>query len=597
MDGFIKTGFVIGLLALYISVNLWVLKYALESLFPPRDGGIVYPFNLIGSPDAPPEAGGALAGMLVARLANIDEELEAASRALERARGAVAPMSRAADVVAARSLPLPDRVFEPLDISLVIGGVEASGFISRIHRGLSRHGANHFTVMIESGKATVAGNGPVMGARSLLIEGVDASNSAIVEAIAYSLVRRNFAERFPNVLALEGWQQFRDLLKLLRDLAATAEQEAHGGNVAVRYAEHGKQIGAITRTVDWDALHRIEAEIALKAGDDAAALVAYRRERARLAQGDRRIVEIDQETAALERKIRLQATAQESVARTAAAHSRGDNASERADLLRATPAGQAVLNAIGGPPPALSAAPPVIAIVGGPPHAVDRGPDDILLDGAAAPADTGDMASYVSTLAQTARLELPEARFLFDGEPFDSSRPAGMLRAIGRLAERRPAVLLFAFGPLRDDAVVAALDHLAAAGTVVVVAGAHPDRAMVKQAAAAPLLPAASVIVADPVEPDGRQAWFSSQSPGAVNAPGVNIPAFPTETNRIDVRSGAAYAAALVAAVAARLKAERPGIAPADVAEALRLTARPASDDAVPVVDRNAALARVTAGL
>lgn len=581
MDPVLKMGAVAAGTVALLALNFWFVRWTVDSYRQRSLPASMAPLRLSGVADADGKAGAAMANLLIGRLgslrAEIGDTLAQLDQPVSAPAGQLLPQDLGASSRATR-LEVPTGLLAPLDIDMSIAGVEVGGIFKWVHDAVASDDALHLTVDMANGMALVSGvwNG---GRDSLWLEvkgepsDKPVPNRQLIDAMAFALAKRQLEGTVPELASLR-LEDFRTLVTTLRSIAELERQSRLGAADTAAFGPLHQQLSTLMaeRAPNWRALVQLSARVAERAGklDEAEAL--YQRLLALKDLSARDKARIESVLAAID-------------VRQAQASPPG-----RAPAAAAAPAG------VGWPLAALGATQLQargegvrIAVVGGlPPAEMLRSiRAEVLGDRRA--SRTPEMAEYVSTLVQTARLLAPDATYVF--APMDGADGAvssrSLLAAVDRMAAARPQVLLMAFGPLEGSALQAGFRALAKAGTVIVTAAGNEGEAL--QSSLGPELDA-QVLVSSAVDPGGRPAAFSSQGPLSIWAPGVDIP-MRLGSGGPEARSGTAYSAALTAAAAALLREREPTFDPKAVRDRLLATSAPLSASGPKVIRVDRALA------
>lgn len=572
-----------------LTINLWFARAAYNAFVgnPPL---VIAPFQIIGKDDAGGKIGATLAGMLLARLARITQEMDASTRSLQAAarerRGQA--QIQTLDLPDPAPLSVPERLFAPLDLKMTVGGVEVGGLISWLHGKLSRDSLLQISIQYDGDRVIAVSHAAGDVGHSLWIE-TKGGNDETVAAIAYALTHRQFAERVPEVEALTP-AEFRTLLSTIHRAAELDRQVAHGRSAPKAYAEILPNLEALLdRAPRWSALLRLTAEMAENAGESGRALALYRKEMEGQEASDPRRADV---AARIERLTQLIAA---TTPKPGTAAVPGPTTAPVADRVGFP------LALLGVTSREMRGTPPLIAVVGGVPPAGTLPADRFAVvadsygqSGAAAGTADGDdmMTEYTLTVVQTVELVAPRARFVF--APVRSSRgtsaSADILRAMELAVRARPNILLVTLGPIEGAVFEQALRNFVNAGVLVVLAaGNQGDRPV--PLASSPVFKTLMAVAASAA--DGSPAKFTQQAPDIFWAPGEHIPV-QTRAGEREARAGTTYAAALAAGVAARVLAEHPNLGVPRLIDTLRETSEPVKSGGPKLLNLEKALARLS---
>lgn len=572
-----------------LTINLWFARAAYNAFVgnPPL---VIAPFQIIGKDDAGGKIGATLAGMLLARLSRITQEMDASTRSLQAARERRGQAQiQTLDLPDPAPLSVSERLFAPLDLKMTVGGVEVGGLISWIHGKLSRDSLLQISIQYDGDRVIAVSHAAGDVDHSLWIE-TKGGNDETVAAIAYALTHRQFARRVPEVEALTP-AEFRSLLSTIHRAAELDRQVAHGRSASKAYAELLPNLEALLdKAPRWSALLGLTAELAENAGEPAKARTLYRKEMEGQDGSDARRADV---AARIERLSQLIAATTPTPGAAAAVP--GPAAALTADRVGFP------LTLLGVTSREMRGTPPLIAVVGGIPPAGTLPADRFTVvgdspsqSGAAAGTADGDdmMTEYTLTVVQTVELVAPKARFVF--APVRSSRgtstSADILRAMNLAVGARPNILLVTLGPLEGAIFEQALQHFVDAGVLVVLAaGNQPERPV--PLAGSPVFKTLMAVAASDAE--GGPAKFTQRGTDVFWAPGEKIPVQP-RAGKTEARAGTTYAAALAAGVAARVLAEHPKLGVPRLIDTLRETAVPVKPGGPKLLNLDKALARLS---
>ena len=575
--------------------NVWLLRTAAGYAFG-KTADVLLPFRVVGRDDPDGKLGASLAQMLIGRVGRIRQEMEASAQALEDARAAYqAPGIRPLNDSRYQVVAIPEQVFQPLDVKLSLGGVEVGGVLSWLHAWSATDHAMRLSVEYLEDRAIVAGASGRDNSAILYLEVPYTKNHEIVGAIAYSITQEQLARRIPEVSALEV-KDFETLLRTLREAAQLNKQAALGAELDQSYEALIKKMEELTKKMPrWAALSRVAAQMAENANDPAHALDFYRRELAALDRGDKtrklvqaRIEELEQHAVA---KVHGLTPVQSPTLPSSAAQ---DKVLAR---LASTESAQEMLKVLGvdelGMPAEIS-----VAVLGGVPTLglLPANSYQLVDPGAKAAKQDPMMTEYLDSVVQSVRLIAPRARLVFFpmvGQGGGAFGEPEIRQALKQLIAAKPQILLVTLGPLDGKAFSDDFKEAARQGTLAVLAaGNEPNRPF--PFAGTPLLD--QIMVVSAVDLKGKPASFAPKNEKAFWAPGVDIPVV-VSTEKLEVRSGTTYSAALAAGVAARLYASGKPISPAAAVSALRASSRPLTgSEGVPVLNLHSALGEIALG-
>ena len=572
--------------------NVWLLRAAAGYAFG-KTANVLVPFRVVGKDDPDGKLGASLAQMLIGRVGRIRQQMEASAQALEDAKTASqAPGIRPLNDSPYQVVAIPEQIFQPIDLKLSLGGVELGGVLSWLHAWSATDDALRFSVEYLEDQAIVAGVSGRDNSASVYLEVPHTKNYEIVGAIAYSITQQQLARRIPEVSALEV-KNFEILLRTLDEAAQLNRQTALGAELDQSYGALIKKMEGLTKKMPrWAALSHVAAQMAENANDLGQALEFYRREFAALDRDAKaqnlvraRIEEIEHREVA---KTRGLTPAQSPT--TVPTPASQDKVLAR---LSSTQSAQQTLKMLGVDDLTMSTEISV-AVLGGVPTLDSLPADsyDLVDSGAKTIKQDPMMTEYLDSVVQSVRLIAPRARLLFYPIVGKGSGAFGDLEireALKHLIAARPQILLVTLGPLDGKAFSDNFNEAAKQGTLAVLAaGNEPTRPF--PFAGTPLLD--QIMVVSAVDLKGTPASFAPKNEKAFWAPGVDIPVV-LSADKLEVRSGTTYSAALAAGVAARLYATGKPTSPAQAISVLRASSRPLpGSGGVPVLNLRSALGK-----
>jgi Subtilase family len=595
MDALLKIALYAAAGLLLLAVNLWFVRNLYSSFAGVGSADRIAPFQIVGKDDAAGKLANAMPVMLHAHLRRITREMNDALAAL-------APSARAESSASAQltipgigvrgvsffgmGIDIADRrafddprtqilvpsqdlkVFRAPDIAMSVGGVEVGGLISWAHRALVQDRLLEVSVFYRGDTASVYGSVGGQADFNVYLKPEDfaepPSDDDIAAMIAYSIMQQEYRRSLPVFGAFTA-RGFRDLVTAVSRVAELNRQVVLGRTPSA--ADYKVLLPDLLRLVEiargWQPLVRLAAGVAENADDLEAATRLYRAELALV--GDRDAVrrrDLEAKLAQLSER----ASAAEFAARAPAAVVPDAELVERIHELlgveslqmRSSP----TIAVLGGLPSKGLLAEDAMTVLGGPPE-----PD---------PSN----AAYFDSLVRAVQLVAPKARYLFRAGTVWTA--AGLVDAIGDLADAEPAVLLVTLGPLTGPVYEEAFKALADGGTLVVIAAGNQVGQPVPLDGS-PLLDRVMVVAA--VSLEGRPSAFTQRGEKVSWAPGEDIPVYVAPgATRPEPQKGTTYSAALAAGIAARVLAEHPAVAPARLVETLRASARPASGQTEPAI-------------
>ena len=558
----------------WLVVNLWIVRIAIDSFSPRELPRMIAPIRVIGAADQDGRIGQVLAIMLLARLSKIQQEMSASA---DQLKAPVAPQVQPQAVMVVRAPDLPERLFEPIQLDMKIAGVELGGVVSWMQRSLSRDDV--LQVAVENGKGHALVSSAWGGGRQTLwVELTDAGteplpNERIISALAYALAQKQFANRVPEVEALET-SEFQLLLSTLSRAATLHQQVKRGRSAESEFAVlYGHIDQLIAKTPRWCELLQLGAALADNAGKPERAIDLYTRSLAVCKPRSEQYAELS----ARIKLLTLRVTDTKATTELAAA-----------GPMQGMPSWP--LSAIGVKSQAMTGAPRV-AVLGGLPPAGTLSADEFELVGGKRSVDPDRMmGEYLQSVVNTVRLVAPKARFVFAPSQAQSGQmsESELLSEINALAKAKPDVLLITLGPLRSPIYKQLFASLAADMLIVNAAGNQPGEpvAFEGETVSAQIATVASIGVT------GEPSAFTQRGKDVLWAPGEKIP-IKSSVDKLQLSDGTSYSAALAAGVAARILAEHPQLKPAQVLSVLRQTAQPTAAGKPAVINLTEAMKKL----
>jgi subtilisin family serine protease len=394
--------------------------------------------------------------------------------------------------------------------------------------------------------------------------------------------------------ALE-WHEFRDLFQVLTETASLNRKVALGAEPGQKYGELSKRLEPIVLKMDeWRALIRFAGDLARTATDYPKALAYYKQALALSEEGEQAhddLSRIIEETQTQVAAVSTTVTAPGSTRLTV------DSDDPRMKRILESPATASILRLLGVHSREMMGA-PTIAVFGGLPPEGSIPENQITLVGEATSRTPEDpmMGDYIATIVQTIRVVAPQAHFVFAGTVGKGGAftTAEVLQSIAQLlsAQPKPDILLITVGPLRGDAEEKVLMNAAEAGVLVVLAaGNEPKQSIPFEGKSLQ----DRVMVVSATRQNGEPTAFTQRGDRSFWAPGETIPVMLKDVSQgeagLTVRSGTTYAAALGAAVAARVISEKPALKLPDLIKVLRDTSKQAVPSGPKILNLEAALA------
>jgi len=585
MDAMIKILLYVAIGFLLLTANIWYLK-SIGSTIWPRTPRVIAPFQIVGKSDEGGKLGIVLASMLKARLGRIREEMEASARSLEDAKSIevnqeIVPGVFRISKQPMEPIPLPNEVFQPLNLNMSVGGVEVGGILSWLQRRLTQDDALSFSAHYSGDKAIVSGSLDSAGSKTLWIGTSGSNDDELVADIAYAITQKRFSERYAEVEALTT-KEFQSLLTILHNAAELNRQTVLGRTTGAGYDDLLTGIQKLLEKMpNWKLLVRLTAEIAERAERLETAIAFYYRELTLTS------VDSAQEHARkfLEQKIgKIKELSNEKAAATAAL--------ESANTSPGLAGGSVVdkIRSLVGVSTLEMNRNPMIAIIGPPPPKGVISEDQIsVLKKESDPRTAYDpsLQEYVSSLVQSSQLIAPKTRFIFIPININKESSAGssgfvseLLVALNRLlaASIKPDILLVSYRGLDLEVIGKAFQTVATQGiTIIVPAGNDPSQPV--PFSKSYLLD--QILVVSAVDLQGSKAGFSASDDKVVWAPGERIPFKSPLSGEVELWNGTGPASAIAAGVVARILDKHPDLKPPQLIEILRSTSQQAGTEKV----------------
>jgi subtilisin family serine protease len=495
--------------------------------------------------------------MLVAELATLKAKAKAALVALSEADDAANATPTPQDFRYA-DIPVQFELFKVPDINLKIGETDVSFLVKWFIESAAEESRLKLTVALEneSKKARIFGFVPAQDDRAFAI---DSSNepSAVVRSIASAILQQQAAQGRDEIGQLST-AEFETFIDALSQFAALERaRRLFGPGSQDDYKSVLQKVAPLAdKTKGWLDFQWITALISERAGDTGKAADYYRSIRTSDKIEAAVASWLDKKIESLEEPTPTEESNHEFVARTLS-----DDEARPVWSLLGIDKRNAAANA-------------TVGVVGPPPYERLRALiSEITLPVRSSVQQAEGMENYVTHLVQAIRLVCDGNRYVFAGS--SASQISDLLEGLKALAGVDGIdVILFSYGSSDGNkAVNLALRNLAERSLVVVSAGNSSG----EPSPYAELVDEIAVVGA--VNNKGEPARFSAVGPGLIWAPGDNIPfPGPGSPTSLDRQSGTGYAAAIVAGIAATLKADFPKATPAQLLAALKESQQRPSD-------------------
>lgn len=575
-----------------LAANVWFIRSVWREFQSGSVAAVIMPMQLIGQDDPQQARGRALAQLLAARMAALQQEIRAAEDALASIGSIPQPIQRGQALLVSPNAPAPfglnARVLEIPTVDLKVGGVDVSGVLSWLARGLAEEHAIRVTLYRSdpAAKYTVAAEVGVPDMSGIWLPNLAADDLGVIDEVALELVRQQvlLQKSFPEAAGLSR-REFATLIATLRQSARLNFELKSGVQpAATDYQEIVTDLEPLLeRAPQWWQLLELAATAAENAHNVEQALV--------LAQ--RRVTAFDQLHAG------KTLTTQQQTERDALAARVARLQALDAPLVLEERAGYP-LAMVDMPPASRAHGAPRVAILGGTPLPAQRsqlGAIEIL-DGATEGKAADAMREHIGAVAAVVRSVAPQAVLVFAGMKSNSGMvgTADIFASLDTLARSKPDVLIIplAIDESRTPASAAATVLKRLSENMIVVVAAGNERASA-QFDYPELVD--RILIVSAVDARGRPAVYAPGSPNVVWAPGNDIPvaAMDAKSRSIAQRqSGTSFSAAIAGGIAAWLRGQDAQLSAVEAVRVLRESAQaPSGDNAagsVRILQLNAAL-------
>jgi hypothetical protein len=278
-----------------LAVNLFVLR-AIGTIWLDK-GATIVPFKVVGGDQS---LGPAMASLLQARLAELQRQLQQVQLGLTQSQAASCPAEPAktvteehgeagklpppTPVIRLISVPVATALFQPIDLSLNVGGVDVGSLLGWMQRTMTSSRVMQFTVSFADKEAVIAGDlAPLTGKKvGLWLETKQATPPQIADLLAHKLIAASSNDA--NLAALNA-QDFQKFTRTLSAVAELNQRAARGASVRKEFSDQVPGLVDLTRAAPrWIDLIYFAANVAENAGDNSQALVLYERLRTELSR-------------------------------------------------------------------------------------------------------------------------------------------------------------------------------------------------------------------------------------------------------------------------------------------------------------------------
>jgi hypothetical protein len=397
------------------------------------------------------------------------------------------------------------------------------------------------------------------------VETKAADDAALIENLAYAMHKRwmGTSDRLIDGMTLDTFKLYVAALKDAAALNQSREKttEQHYESLRVK----------ITTVIDsmpaakWGAVYEFAAQIAERANHAEQAAQFYERE---IADGD----VADKERAALQTKIAgLHKKSELAQAATAAAEHSAAPSAPLDDIL-------AVLGAKPGAMPN----PIKIAIIGPAPRTVSA--DDPMRD-------------YVDSLESVVKAIAPDVEVMYvwpkGSKASYSITTEGLVGSISDSARQGAHVVLCPWGPLGKTAVEKSVIQSLVNQNIKLVLPAGNDPKDKPPLAGTPLTRQVAIVAA--TDRAGKPTDFTTRGSDVLWAVGIDVPTRKAD-GTVGLHAGTSIASAIAAGMMVRLVGERRDLDPEHAINILRSTSKDRGANTVPLLNLDAALAKLHAG-
>lgn len=560
-----------------LAANVWFIRSVWREFQAGTVAAVIMPMQLFGQDDPQQARGRALAQLLAARMAALQQEIGAAEDALASIGSIPQPIQRGQALLVSPNQPAPfglsAKVLEIPTVDLKVGGVDVSGVLSWLARGLAEEHAIRVTLYRSdpAAKYTVAAEVGVPQMSGIWLPDVAADDLGVINEVALELVRQQvlLQKSFPEAAGLSR-REFATLIATLRHSARLNFELKSGVQPAA--TDYQKIVTdlepLLERAPQWWQLLELAATAAENAHN------------------------VEQALALAER--RLRAFDQLHAGKTLAPQQQSERDALLARVARLQPLDAPIvleegagypLAMIDMPPASRAHGAPRVAILGGTPLPAQRsqlGAIEILAGPSEAKA-ADPMRDHIGAVATVVRSVAPQAVLVFAGMKSSARMvsTADIFASLNTLAESRPDVLII---PLAIDesrtptsAAATVLKRLSEQMIVVVAAGNEPSSAQFDYPELADRL-----LIVSALDARGRPAVYAPRSPNVVWAPGNDIPVAAVDAKSRSIaqrQSGTSFSAAIAGGIAAWLRAEDAQLSAVEAVRVLRASARAPSGE------------------
>lgn len=593
----------IGLILIW--VNVWYIKSVTHAFFRPQEPDMIAPFSLIGKNDPEGKLGAGLAHMLQSRIGLIQKHVEESKEALNSASGFSSVITDVRQVAEDRDsnlpIPVPEKLFKPMNLNLKVGEVSVGPLLSGIQHHLTKHRQILVTVEYDSdGKnaLTVASFGAAAD-RQLWVT-TKAGSSDIASALAYKIWQSHLATDVEEIRDMSH-ETFRQLIELLSDAVKLERQK--GGVRREDWNDLLKRIEPMMEEKpDWEELASIALNIANRAKDeskiDRYLAASGRILRAQLEIKNSEIKELRAKNPKITSADRKRLESLESEVKSLASRvsdietklEERKNEREQPQIAVSTVEqhNERILELLGAAGVDGNGSGVTVAIVGGvaPTMVI---PESKTIGERKSSEDP--VNNYIGAMASAVQILAPDVEFVFwPMDPYDESTLTGGVQEL--IDAGTDLVLLPIRIPVESEGALAtALNKLNEENITVIYTASmsmfnslgEPEWADITQ------IPRATThnAMVSAVDLNGKMAHFAQNGSQSLWSPGDRI---LVRNPNLQMMSGTGPAAALAAGLVARILEKRPNLEPAEIVTILRETSKSMSDDGPTILNLGGAV-------
>jgi hypothetical protein len=281
MDIIIRWLGIVVLGAALVVVNYWFVRSVYQQLV--NREVVILPFSFATGEDEKGQRGLALARLFGSRLASIHGDIARVQQVAATALATTAEQTHfdVIPLIFPQTAEIPASLFEPLDLSLTVAGVEVGGLIARFQRLWVSQRTLAFTVIPkEEGRVTVTADmtsvlGP--GNQWFSVESEGRSDE-IASNIAYALLQRRIAKGNLITINEVKLSDFRRLVEIIVEVSSLNERVRAGVSSERRFIALLPELEKLANNLpDWHELTYLTASVAEGAGNRRSALAQYAR--------------------------------------------------------------------------------------------------------------------------------------------------------------------------------------------------------------------------------------------------------------------------------------------------------------------------------